>query len=162
MYSRFLEESYKFRWYSHQRDCFEFFNLTEKFAPIYALPDFWSGLKDKTGKDIYANDLVIVKHRDFLRDIHHKAVVKFERGCFFVTGEHHNDNDYPLYSFKEEEIEVIGNAYQDVDLFGEIIKNTEWQFTPPENYKTVVKNGEKYISVKIKEQGSNRVMEKQV
>jgi uncharacterized phage protein (TIGR01671 family) len=81
----------------------------------------WTGLKDKNGKEIYEGDVVTAHNAEqvgydnegteIMQDVIGK--VFFEDGYFQYDG--HSMGPIPL-SYDLEQIEVIGNLYQNPDL----------------------------------------------
>ena len=79
----------------------------------------YTGLKDVNGKEIYEGDIVegLVMFQDNLVEV--KGVVKFVHGRFVIA-----EYNCSLYEFanipskKSNEIEVIGNKYDNPELLG--------------------------------------------
>ena len=69
----------------------------------------YTGLKDKNGKEMYEGD--IIEHdpnpEDYTRDI-----IVFNEGAFSLK------NDDNLNSLEYEEFKVIGNIYENPDIWG--------------------------------------------
>jgi len=75
----------------------------------------FTGLYDKNGKEIYEGDI--------LKTWYGTGVVKFFNGCFYVDGAQKwlTDEEWTdlLCSFGSEELEVIGNIYDNPELLKE-------------------------------------------
>jgi len=69
----------------------------------------YTGLKDKNGKDIFEGDIIKVNGRNM--------EVFFEDG-YFGWGQEH-DGKYSFDPFDGEEVEVIGNIYENLELIKE-------------------------------------------
>lgn len=90
----------KFRvWYGKE---FVYFTLGETNRQ-------YTGLKDKNGKDIYEDDIVVFDAMTIDPQMRLQGVVKFEDGRFFHTATINNSSIY-------WNIEVIGNIYQNPEL----------------------------------------------
>jgi uncharacterized phage protein (TIGR01671 family) len=84
----------------------------------------FTGLKDKTGKDIYKNDLVVVPQHYDENYLTKEQVCKvsFEDGQFYYRPLK-QPNDISTGSFYEEithsGVEIIGNIHENKELLGE-------------------------------------------
>ena len=74
-----------------------------------------TGRKDKNGKLIYENDIMVAYY-----DEENPAMVVW-RECGFVAVENNNDDTYPLDYFTQKHFYVVGNIFDNPELFeGEI------------------------------------------
>lgn len=74
-----------------------------------------TGLKDKNGKLIYENDIMVAYYDE------ENPVKVVWRECGFVAVENNNDDTYPLDYFTQKHFYVVGNIFDNPELFeGEI------------------------------------------
>ena len=101
----------KFRLFDKDRNVVQIYTLNELISKTFRRGKFeyrgeFTGLKDKNGKEIYEGD--ILNTEDDL------CTVKFNYGCFLY------ESKYELvccsYNWHIEEIEVIGNIYENPEL----------------------------------------------
>ena len=71
----------------------------------------YTGRKDKNGKEIYEGDILKFKP---LKEKDNVGKVKFFAGIFFVTDK--DDYDYEIGYILIENLEVIGNIYENPEL----------------------------------------------
>ena len=73
----------------------------------------YTGLKDKDKKEIFEGDILNVTLNSWIGcKKPHKAIVKYKDGCFICYG----ITTYFEFVFKDLEVEVIGNIYENPEL----------------------------------------------
>ena len=88
-------------------------NWSPEFIP-HTDKDQFTGLQDKNGKEIYEGD--IVKTLPGKEDLHE---VEFWKGGFILNTKAEGvDHRYYFGHYKKEELEIIGNIYENPDLLG--------------------------------------------
>lgn len=80
----------------------------------------YTGLKDKNGKEIYEGDIIFIKGETELLDIKGKVEYSNTFAQFIITntGSVANETE-PLGDYEEENIEVIGNEFDNPELLEE-------------------------------------------
>lgn len=80
----------------------------------------YTGLKDKNGKEIYEGDIIFIKGETKLLDIKGKVEYSNILAQFIITNTGSIVNEAePLGDYEEEDIEVIGNIYDNPELLEE-------------------------------------------
>lgn len=80
----------------------------------------YTGLKDKNGKEIYEGDIIFIKGETKLLDIKGKVEYSNILAQFIITNTGNIVNEAePLGDYEEEDIEKIGNVYDNPELLEE-------------------------------------------
>ena len=80
----------------------------------------FTGLHDKNGKGIYERDIIFIKGETKLLDIKGKVEYSNILAQFIITNTGSIVNEAePLGDYEEEDIEVIGNIYDNKELLNE-------------------------------------------
>ena len=80
----------------------------------------FTGLHDKNGKGIYEGDIIFIKGETKLLDIKGKVEYSNILAQFIITNTGSIVNEAePLGDYEEEDIEVIGNIYDNKELLNE-------------------------------------------
>ena len=80
----------------------------------------FTGLHDKNGKGIYEGDIIFIKGETKLLDIKGKVEYSNILAQFIITNTGSIVNEAePLGDYEEEDIEVIGNGFDNPDLLEE-------------------------------------------
>ena len=110
----FENETNKAYYYNLQNGCG---SLRED--SVYILMQY-TGLKDKNGKEIYEGDIIFIKGETKLLDIKGKVEYSNILAQFIITNTGSIVNEAePLGNYEEEDIEVIGNIYDNPKLLEE-------------------------------------------
>ena len=99
-------------------NCYWIFNRDSPGSEEFELLQY-TGLKDKTGKEIYEGDIVKCYQGGVMTaDVVMK--ISFYEAAFMLTNE---ANHVPLGAFPEEDLAIIGNIYENPELLGfDIVK----------------------------------------
>lgn len=100
-------------YYSSQAGLEEFFS--NGFGEIMQ----YTGLKDKNGKEIYEGDIILLPNSAYEpsegKNPNLVETVMFAIGCFKA-------GELPLFEYESNEMEIIGNIYENGDLLNETKK----------------------------------------
>lgn len=76
-----------------------------------------TGLFDKNGKEIYEDDIVRITLTDGFRYVvGEDGAVKYKLGAFYILN---GLDEYLISDFHIDDIEVVGNIYENPELLGE-------------------------------------------
>lgn len=94
--------------------------FAEPFKDRIVIPVFGTGLQDRTGKDIYAGDIIRTNNEqegDEPSENHFYGVVVYDdqRTGYFIK-QPHDKYSPALYNYYIASIEVIGNIWENSDL----------------------------------------------
>ena len=94
---------------------------TDQYNDYFDIEDMilmqYTGLKDKNGKEIYEGDIVFIKGETKLLDIKGKVEYSNIFAQFIITNTGSIVNEAePLGDYGEENIEVIGNEFDNPEL----------------------------------------------
>ena len=110
----FENETNKAYYYNLQNGCG---SLRED--SVYILMQY-TGLKDKNGTEIYEGDIIFIKGETKLLDIKGKVEYSNILAQFIITNTGSIVNEAePLGDYEEEDIEVIGNEFDNPELLEE-------------------------------------------
>mgnify|MGYP005764324815 CR=1 FL=1 len=101
--------------------------LNQNLKNIFTIPEQcgynimqYTGLKDKNGKEIYEGDIIFVKGETKLLDIKGKVEYSNILAQFIITNTGNIVNEAELLGdYEEEDIEKIGNVYDNPELLEE-------------------------------------------
>lgn len=116
----------KFRaWDETEKHMYNWENLlNQNLKNIFTIPEEcgynimqYTGLKDKNGKEIYEGDIIFIKGETKLLDIKGKVEYSNILAQFIITNTGNIVNEAePLGNYEEEDIEKIGNVYDNPEL----------------------------------------------
>ena len=116
----------KFRaWDETEKHMYNWENLlNQNLKNIFTIPEEcgynimqYTGLKDKNGKEIYEGDIIFIKGETKLLDIKGKVEYSNILAQFIITNTGSIVNEAePLGDYEEEDIEKIGNVYDNPEL----------------------------------------------
>ena len=94
---------------------------TDQYNDYFDIEDMilmqYTGLKDKKQKEIYEGDIIFIKGETKLLDIKGKVEYSNILAQFIITNTGSIVNEAePLGDYEEEDIEVIGNIYDNPEL----------------------------------------------
>ncbi len=110
----------KFRQWNPSDKAFHYWGYTDEddtfISPIYGESQQFTGLLDKQGKEISEGDIILGKRLDrYTTEIgngEQRVAVEYYEAGFYPFADSEDNEPYP----KPDEVEVIGNIYENPEL----------------------------------------------